>query len=652
MSWSFRTGPGGKTPDGDGEGRPGGMETAGEQAPAVTTADAPPGAAPAVTTADAPPGAAPADEPSASMAAEWPEDAVYRAACATAGARFEPLTRWGGPRRAERLTARGAARLGAAGLADPDGATVTVLAPPPHALDRVLLDLKPRGRWPSPAVITTPRRLRAVLRGAISERTEQRVRHHLARAEPQLSASTAPSPAARAIILATVAGLCAGILTGWPPVTWTLFVVSAVLFHITAGIRFLVALETSAPLSTPPPAIPERDLPFYTVMVCLYREAAMVPSLVAALDRLRYPRDRLEILILLEADDAETIAAAEAACRTPEYDVIVVPPGRPRTKPRALTYGLAFARGDLVGVFDAEDRPDPDQLLAAAAMLTAGPHHQVCVQAGLRIDGDTGVLQRLFAVDYAALFAGLLPWLARRRAPLPLGGTSNHFKRDALVIAHGWDPFNVTEDADLGVRLARYGFSSGVLDSVTREEAPDRFRIWLPQRTRWLKGWMITWLVHSRRPLDLVREIGLPGALLFHANAFMQVAAPLAHPLALAAYSLHLTGLKPIPDLGGMSGAVLLGVAGFAVLVGHGAAVVIARRAVRAIGRPDLLPWTWALPLQWLLVSVAAWRALFELVFRPHYWAKTPHVPAGHGAAGQRSGKPRITEPGKRGWSG
>lgn len=557
------------------------------------------------------------------------DDLAYAAACAEVGARFILLPASAEPVSRDGLTAHAAARVGAARLRLPDGAVLTVLAPPPTQLARHLDDLaggEGRNGWPDALAVTTPRRLRAALRAAVAVRTEARVRGILAREEPQLSASTAPSIAFRTALSIGILALAYGLVSGPSVLPWAIFVTSALVFHVTAGLRLMVAVNmrpVAAPEAAPP--LPPAALPFYTVMVCLYREAGMVPTLAAALDRLAYPRDRLEVLVLLEADDAETRAAAEAGFTAPHVDILVVPPGRPRTKPRALAYGLAFARGDLVAVFDAEDRPAPDQLLKAAAHLVGGGPSVACVQGELRIDGDDRLIQKLFAIDYAALFSGMLPWLARQGAPLPLGGTSNHIKRKALLVCRGWDPYNVTEDADLGIRLQRFGFRSDVLASHTREESPDRFADWLPQRTRWLKGWMITWLVHSRRPGDLVRECGFKAAALFHATAFTQVVAPLVHPLGMVAYGLHLAGVKPVPDLGGAIGAVLLGLAGFAILVGYGAAFVIARRAVRAIGRPDLLPWTFALPVQWMLVSIAAWKALFELIFKPHYWAKTTH---------------------------
>ena len=212
---------------------------------------------------------------------------------------------------------------------------------------------------------------------------------------------------------------------------------------------------------------------------------------------------------MLESVDAETIAAAHRLDLRPPFELVIVPDRRPRSKPKALNYALAFARGDFVGVFDAEDVPAPGQLRQALAAFAAGPANLGCVQGRLTIDNaDDGWLCRQFALEYLVLFDGLLPALDRMGMPLPLGGTSNHFPLRVLRAVGAWDAWNVTEDADLGLRLARAGYHAQVIASTTFEEAPQRFGNWRRQRTRWLKGWMQTYIVHSRRPLRLAAELG------------------------------------------------------------------------------------------------------------------------------------------------
>ena len=233
-------------------------------------------------------------------------------------------------------------------------------------------------------------------------------------------------------------------------------------------------------------------LPPYTVIAPLYREGAMVPGLAAALTALDYPKDRLQIIVILEANDQDTLSAL-TQCRTAShFQIVIAPTGTPKTKPRACNIALAEATGRHVVVYDAEDRPHRLQLREAAARFHAGGAELACLQAPLRIAGAEGFLSRQFALEYAVQFEVILPALTGWRAPFPLGGTSNHFQTAVLKAMGGWDAWNVTEDADLGFRLAAEGWRSGVLRTPTWESAPARFRDWRPQRTRWVKGYMQT----------------------------------------------------------------------------------------------------------------------------------------------------------------
>jgi glycosyltransferase XagB len=237
--------------------------------------------------------------------------------------------------------------------------------------------------------------------------------------------------------------------------------------------------------------VPDRLLPVYTVLVPVFREANVLPGLVQALQALDYPAAKLEIFIVLEAIDIETQAAVARMSLPGNFRSLVVPEGGPQTKPKALNYALQFARGDFVVVYDAEDRPQPGQLRRAWDVFSRSPPGLACLQAQLNIyNPRQSWFTRQFAIEYSVLFDAILPALEKLRLPVPLGGTSNHFPRAMLVEIGGWDPYNVTEDADLGVRIARLGYQTGVLASTTWEEAPPVFRVWLTQRTRWLKGWM------------------------------------------------------------------------------------------------------------------------------------------------------------------
>ena len=304
-----------------------------------------------------------------------------------------------------------------------------------------------------------------------------------------------------------------------------------------------------------------------------------------------------------------------------------MPAGGPQTKPKALAFALPFARGEFVTVYDAEDRPHPGQLREAyAAFAEAGPE-LACLQAGLVIgNADAGWLPLLFSIEYAALFDGLLPALAALRMPLPLGGTSNHFRRAALQAVGGWDPYNVTEDADLGLRLARFGYRSATLDAATLEDAPLALGPWLRQRTRWFKGWMQTWLVHTRHPVRLARELGPRGLLGFALVGTGMIVSSLIYPLYVATVIEMLTNPVALWGDGGVLAAMLVGANVFNLIAGYLAMAVLSNGALRLRGRGDEARGLVLLPLYWLLMSIASYRAIFELALRPHYWAKTPHA--------------------------
>ncbi len=328
---------------------------------------------------------------------------------------------------------------------------------------------------------------------------------------------------------------------------------------------------------------------------------------------------------MLEACDRDTIAAAARLGLPPRYDVIVLPDGHPRTKPRALNAALEAARGDLVVVYDAEDRPDPGQLRAAAARFEAAPADLACLQARLTIDhADETWITRLFALDYAALFHGVKPGLAALGLPIPLGGTSNHFRTSTLRRVGGWDAWNVTEDIDLGYRLARFGFRVEALDSDTYEEAPLTFGRWLPQRSRWLKGWMVTLVVHARQPRRLFRELGWRAGLSVAVSLCGTVlSCLLGPPLLLAVAVESWRGVlfrveTPLWWLFVVAAAALLA-------AGAAAALWPALLGAKRMGRLDLAGWLLTLPLYLLLVSSAAWRGLFELWRDPQSWNKTEH---------------------------
>jgi len=455
------------------------------------------------------------------------------------------------------------------------------------------------------------------------------VTHGLARTRPEYSARRVFTASQLAVLLLLIVLLAAGFLVA-PIPTASLVIVITTLFYL-ASFLFKTFLFLASPKPVPPPASSKQAdalLPVYTVLIPLYREAAALPGLLAGLAQLDYPKEKLDVKFILESDDFETAAALARLPKPREAQTLFVPVLSPRTKPKALMYGLGFARGPYIVVYDAEDQPEPGQLRQALARFDALGPETACLQARLNFyNARENWLCRLFAIDYCLWFDYLLPSLEKLGAPLPLGGTSNHFRRDALLAAGGWDPFNVTEDADLGIRLAREGYHVGTLASTTFEEAPPHLSSWLAQRSRWMKGYLQTYLVHNRDRGRLKRETGHAGLLVLDVFLFGSVAAGLANPLLWTLF-LAWTGTgEGVLDRWSSSWTFPFSIAG---LVG-GNLLLIGLSLLAPLRRSwlDLIPYAVLAPFYWLLISMAAWRGLFGLLFRPFHWSKTEHGASG-----------------------
>lgn len=396
-------------------------------------------------------------------------------------------------------------------------------------------------------------------------------------------------------------------------VSAALVLASPLAFVAASALRIGALADSLRSPAREPEPLPEDRLPTYSVLVPLYREADVVPDLAGAMLALDYPADRLEVLVLLEEGDAETIEAARVHMAGAPFRVIVVPDGSPRTKPRACNYGLALCRGELVTIFDGEDVPDPDQLRRVAAVMASDPGLAV-VQCRLFCDHAEGggLVERLWALDYQMLFGAVLPALSRAGLPFLIGGTSNHLRRDVLLSVGGWDCANVTEDADLAVRLARAGWRSRFVDSGTGEEAPTTVGAWVSQRSRWLKGFLVTALVHGRWPLRLVRDLGLRRSLALYAQLVGTLAGATAYPIGIAMLATGVDPWNPLTWLlvGGMGTSGLLALAS----------------TLRRSRTPGVEPWlVGALPVYWLLLSVAMALAILEMPRRATMWRKTQH---------------------------
>ncbi len=397
-----------------------------------------------------------------------------------------------------------------------------------------------------------------------------------------------------------------------------IFLYNVVLFRTTLRGARIVHIPDEVASS-----VPDASLPRYTVLIAAYQEAGVIAETLRAMAALDYPRDRLEIKLLLEEDDLATIAAAQAARPGKEVDIVRVPTSLPRTKPKALNYGLGLSTGALVTVYDAEDRPEPLQLRRAAVAFRRGDPSMACLQARLYFYNDQqNLLTRWFAAEYNLWFAESLPALARLRAPIPLGGTSMHVRRDVLERVGAWDPHNVTEDADLGVRLHRMGFTTEVLDSETLEEANCDLINWVRQRSRWYKGYLQTWLVHMRSPVRLWRDTGGAGVAGLAAVVGGTPLLALINPFFWLLTCLWVLGGTYVQAL---FPAWLYYLAMLSLLFGNLLALYRTAVALRTSGHPELLGAVLLWPLYWIVMSAAALRAVGQLAIAPWFWEKTVH---------------------------
>jgi cellulose synthase/poly-beta-1,6-N-acetylglucosamine synthase-like glycosyltransferase len=369
----------------------------------------------------------------------------------------------------------------------------------------------------------------------------------------------------------------------------------------------------------------DRDLlPTFSILVPAYKEPRVLPTLVANLTALNYPPERLEIKLLLEEDDTETIAAAAALHLTAPFEVVIVPHVGPRTKPKALNYALLGCTGEFVCIYDAEDCPEPKQLLKVAATFAQLGERVGCVQAELAYyNANENLITRWFAVEYRMWFAQFLPALSRSNAAIPLGGTSNHMRRDLLIRLGAWDPYNVTEDADLGIRLRRCGYTVAVLDSVTHEEANTDFVNWVKQRSRWYKGYLQTWLVHMRHPRQLIKDLGFASFVRFNlfvgGTPLLAMLNPISWALIVMWFVLQphfIIEIMPAP-------VYYSGLLGW--LFGNFIFYYLNLMAAYEFDDEKVFTAALRLPLYWVMMAIAAFKALLQLVFKPAYWEKTQH---------------------------
>ncbi len=373
--------------------------------------------------------------------------------------------------------------------------------------------------------------------------------------------------------------------------------------------------------------IKEKNLPIYSILCPLYKEAHVVPQFLEGIAKIDWPKEKLDVMFLLEEDDTETIKAFSEMTLPYYARTVIVPDSQPKTKPKACNYGLSYAKGKYLVIFDAEDIPDPLQLKKAYLGFQKAPEGVTCLQAKLSYyNSRQNLLTRMFTAEYALWFDITLPGLQSLNSALPLGGTSNHFETKVLKELYGWDPFNVTEDADLGVRLFQQGYRTAIIDSTTYEEATSVTKNWLRQRSRWIKGYMQTYLVHMRNNGTFIKQKGLWHNAIFQFTVGGKIGFALLNPIMWLITILYFTAY---PIFGPLMKAIYQPpysyLAVFSWIFGNFFFLYSYMIAVAKRQQWDLAKYVLLIPIYWFLMSTAAMMALYQLILKPHYWEKTVH---------------------------
>jgi glycosyltransferase XagB len=372
--------------------------------------------------------------------------------------------------------------------------------------------------------------------------------------------------------------------------------------------------------------IDPKTLPVYSILCPLYREAKVLPAFVESINNFDYPKDKLDVLLLLEEDDTATIEAAKELKLPKHFRTIIVPHSQPKTKPKACNYGLSLVKGEYVVIYDAEDRPDPDQLKKAYLGFQNSLPNIACLQAKLNYYNPRhNLLTRLFTAEYSLWFDITLPGLQSISTTIPLGGTSNHFRTQILKDLHGWDSFNVTEDCDLGARLFKLGFQTAIIESITLEEANSHLGNWIRQRSRWIKGYMQTYLVHNRHPLKFIRSHGIH-AFIFQLIVGGKIAFMLINPILwLMTLSYFLLYRFVGPTIETLYPQAIFYMAVFSIIFGNFLFLYYYMIGCAKRGHYELIKYVFLIPFYWIAISVAATKALYQLIVKPHFWEKTHH---------------------------
>jgi cellulose synthase/poly-beta-1,6-N-acetylglucosamine synthase-like glycosyltransferase len=483
---------------------------------------------------------------------------------------------------------------------------------------------------PARFVVATSWDIRSLILTVFRREIADEAANELFRQNPSLSARVVFSRGQKIGFLALGVGLLVALVL-WPlPTVVAVLTVVSVAFLASTVFKFVVAMQgakydiVERVSQAEVDALTDAELPTYTVLVPVFKEANIVPQLVGNLGRIDYPADKLEVLVLIEEEDDLTREAYLGSNPPPYFHLVTIPRGAPQTKPRACNVGLYFASGEYLVIYDAEDAPDPDQLKKCVVAFRRGGPKTVCVQAALNyFNADENVLTRMFTLEYNYWFDYMLAGLDAYDLPIPLGGTSNHFRTAALIELGGWDPYNVTEDADLGIRASALGYRVGVVNSTTLEEANTSIPNFIRQRSRWIKGYLQTSLVHARRPLALIREIGFRR---FASFALLIAGTPITFLGVIPLYVVTAISIAvPAEWLAPFFPVWLLWITLLNFIIGNTVMVYLSMMGPYKRGTFGLILWSLLNPVYWVLHSIASYKALWQLLVKPHYWEKTAH---------------------------
>jgi len=454
--------------------------------------------------------------------------------------------------------------------------------------------------------------------------------HELANVQPEYSASEVVTPK-QLRFLFIVMSISMVFFALWPVETFVTIIMAISVFLV---VNFILRMVLTWVGGDPEfdntvtdeevAALDDKELPVYTIMLPMYHESATLPAIAQALRSIDYPLSKLDIKLILEQDDDETIDCAKELGLEAIFEILRVPDCLPKTKPKACNYAMQFSRGEFATIYDGEDAPEPDQLKKAFIAFRKGGRKIAVIQARLNyFNGKENWLTRMFTMEYSLWFDFYLPALDALNIPIPLGGTSNHFRMDVLREMDGWDPYNVTEDCDLGVRLVQSGYRVGVLNSTTFEEANNSIPNWIRQRSRWLKGYMQSYLVHMRTPILFHKKLGAVGFWGFQFFIGGTIFSALSMPIMAVFYIMWLLTKTHLFDP--VFPPMVLYVTLFNLSIANGFLIYLFMLSGFKRKYFDLIPWAITVPFYWILQSWACYKGLWQLVNNPFYWEKTHH---------------------------